>query len=72
MCPKKSVRDYELMYFDTKKEVSTKIKLKMLLFNILEPKNVENNCNFTKFFPSGQSVEYYKNFPKRTICGRTN
>ena len=60
------------MYLDKKKEISTKIKLKMWLFSILEQKSVKNNCNFTKIFLSGQSVEYYKNFPNRTICRRTN
>ena len=44
------------MYLDKKKEISTEIKLKMWLFNILEPKSIENKCNFTKIFQSGQSV----------------
>ena len=39
------------------KKNSTKIKLKMWLFSILEQKkNVKNNCNFTKISQSGQSV----------------
>ena len=35
---------------DSKGKISTKVKLKLWLFNKLETKSVKNNCNFTNFF----------------------
>ena len=52
-----------------KKEISTKIEIQIEVSTLLDTKSVKNHCIYTQIFPGGQSVEYCKNFLKRTNWG---